>query len=122
MLDAHQLNVFLIAAQQLNFSEAARRLNMTQPSVSQHIQSLEKYFGMPLFERRGRHLALTEAGSTLLPMARQIVSQVLSEKVADGYMTEEDAISLAGRILRDNPAALFDLPLAEENSNKSILD
>jgi DNA-binding transcriptional LysR family regulator len=90
MLDAHQLNVFLIAAQQLNFSEAARRLNMTQPSVSQHIQSLEKYFGMALFERRGRHLALTEAGSTLLPMARQIVS--LSVHI------EETMASLHGEI------------------------
>jgi glucuronate isomerase len=42
-------------------------------------------------------------------MARQVVARVLSEKVADGYMPEDEAISLAGRILRDNPAELFKL-------------
>jgi DNA-binding transcriptional LysR family regulator len=74
MLDAHQINVFLVAAKELNFSEAARRLNMTQPSVSQHIQAMEKRFGLPLFRRSGRHLSLTEAGETLLPMAREFVN------------------------------------------------
>jgi DNA-binding transcriptional LysR family regulator len=74
MLDVHQINVFLIAAQQMNFSEAARRLHMSQPSVSQHIQALENHFGTELFERRGRHLSLTEAGQTLLPLARQLVN------------------------------------------------
>ena len=47
MLDAHQLNVFLTAAETLNFTEAARLLNMTQPSVSQHIQTLEQHFQSP---------------------------------------------------------------------------
>jgi hypothetical protein len=45
-------------------------------------------------------------------MTRRVVSRVLSEKVAAGYMTEAEAIVLAGKILRDNPAALFDLPLS----------
>jgi hypothetical protein len=47
-------------------------------------------------------------------MARRIVSQVLSEKVADGYMMEEEAISLAKKMFRDNPANLFNLPLKDE--------
>ena len=42
-------------------------------------------------------------------MARQVVARVLSEKVAEGYMAEDEAITLAGKILRDNPAALFQL-------------
>lgn len=75
MLDAHQMNIFLIAAQTLNFSEAARRLHMTQPSVSQHIQSLEQQMGVQLFNRSGRHLTLTEAGETLFPRAREFVKQ-----------------------------------------------
>lgn len=74
MLDAHQLNVFIVAAETLNFTEAGRRLNMTQPSVSQHIQALEQHFGADLFLRSGRHLRLTDAGVELLPMARQMVS------------------------------------------------
>lgn len=73
MLDAHQLNVFLTAAETLNFTEAARILNMTQPSVSQHIQSLEQHFQTDLFIRAGRQLSLSDAGLALLPMARQMV-------------------------------------------------
>ena len=42
-------------------------------------------------------------------MARQAVARVLSEKIEEGYMGEDEAIFLAGRMLRDNPAALFNL-------------
>lgn len=73
MLDAHRMNVFLTAAETLNFTEAARLLNMSQPAVSQHIQSLEQHFNTPLFVRSGRQLSLTDAGRALLPMARQLV-------------------------------------------------
>lgn len=73
MLDAHQLNVFLTAAETLNFTEAARLLSMTQPSVSQHIQTLEQHFQTELFVRSGRQLSLTDAGQALVPLARQMV-------------------------------------------------
>jgi DNA-binding transcriptional LysR family regulator len=73
MLDAHQLNVFLTAAETLNFTQTARHLHMSQPSVSQHIQSLEKNFSVKLFVRKGRHIELTDAGRTLLPLARDMV-------------------------------------------------
>jgi predicted TIM-barrel fold metal-dependent hydrolase len=46
-------------------------------------------------------------------MARQIVSRVLTEKVEEGYLTEEEAATLARRVLRENPAALYKLNLAE---------
>jgi len=74
MLDVHQLNVFLAAAETLSFTQAAQRLHMTQPSVSQHIQALERHFEMQLFFRNGRNLELTEAGMALLPLARDAVS------------------------------------------------
>jgi len=44
-------------------------------------------------------------------MARQVVARVLSEKVAEGYFKEDEAIVLARRMLRDNPAGLFSLSL-----------
>ena len=46
-------------------------------------------------------------------MARQQVARVLSEKVEEGYMGEEEAVLLARKILKDNPARLFNLPIAE---------
>ncbi len=73
MLNVHQLNVFVIAAETLNFTQTAKRLHLTQSSVSQHIKSLESQLGVELFERKGRSLEITDAGSVLLPMARDIV-------------------------------------------------
>lgn len=90
MLDAHQLNVFLIAAKTLNFTSAARQLHMTQPSVSQHIQALEQHFETPLFVRSGRHLHLTDAGAALLPLAQEMVS--MSQHI------EETMESLQGEV------------------------
>ncbi len=90
MLDAHQLNVFLIAAETLNFTQAAQRMNMSQPSVSQHIQALERHFNTSLFLRAGRTLQLTDAGLVLVPMARDLVSQSI--------LIEETMESLQGEI------------------------
>jgi len=75
MLDAHQLNIFLVAAETLNFTQAAERLHMSQPSVSQHIRALEKHFDEVLFIRQGRSLILSDAGRVLIPMAQQFVKQ-----------------------------------------------
>ena len=44
-------------------------------------------------------------------MARRVVSRVLTTKVEDGYLTEEEAVALANRILRENPATLYRLKL-----------
>ncbi len=73
VLDSHQMNVFLTAAETLNFTAAARRLHMTQPSVSQHIQALEQHFRTELFVRKGRRMVLTDAGEALVPLARRMV-------------------------------------------------
>lgn len=73
MPDIHRLQVFLLAAETMNFTETARRLHMTQPSVSQHMQALEQHFDIALFERAGRYLELTEAGRELVPLVRELV-------------------------------------------------
>jgi predicted TIM-barrel fold metal-dependent hydrolase len=44
-------------------------------------------------------------------MARDVVSRVLAEKVEEGYMGEDEAIGLGRRMLRDNPATLYKLPI-----------
>jgi DNA-binding transcriptional LysR family regulator len=74
MLDAHKMRVFLLVSDTLSFTETARRLHMSQPSVSQHIQSLEKMFETPLFIRKGRNIELTDDGKALKPLAREFVN------------------------------------------------
>lgn len=89
MLDTHQLNVFLIAAETLNFTQAAQRLHMTQPSVSQHIQALERHFDLQLFLRAGRHIELTDAGMRLVPLARDLVARSVNiEEVMESLKGE----------------------------------
>lgn len=74
MLDAHKMKVFLLVSETLSFTETAKRLHMSQPSVSQHIQSLEKMFEAPLFIRKGRNIDLTDDGKALKPLARDFVN------------------------------------------------
>jgi len=90
MLDIHQLHVFLTAAETLNFTQAAQRLHMTQPSVSQHIQALERHFNDALFIRGGRNLELSDSGMALIPLAREAVN--LSVRI------EESMASFQGTI------------------------
>ncbi|MBI9045610.1 MAG: LysR family transcriptional regulator [Anaerolineaceae bacterium] len=90
MLDAYQLNIFLVGAETLNFTETAKRLHMTQPSVSQHVKAIEKNFGCSLFVRKGRHLELTDAGRALVPLA--------SDLVKHSILIEETMESLKGEV------------------------
>jgi DNA-binding transcriptional LysR family regulator len=60
---AHQ--VFFAVAANLSFSKAAQVLFITQPAVSKHIKLLEDQYKLPLFERKGASISLTEAGTIL---------------------------------------------------------
>ncbi len=73
MLNVHQLNVFVTAAETLNFTRTARRLHLTQSSVSQHIKALEGQLEVNLFLRKGRKLEITDEGEVLLPLARDVI-------------------------------------------------
>jgi DNA-binding transcriptional LysR family regulator len=72
MTDLIKIETFLHAAETLNFSETAKQLHMSQPSVSHQIKTLEQEMGVTLFERGGSGLRLTEAGRILLPWARRL--------------------------------------------------
>ena len=72
MLDIHQLEIFIKIAELKNFSRAAQAMYLTQPTISQHMSSLESYLGTKLFDRVGKEVALTKAGEVLYPYAKQI--------------------------------------------------
>lgn len=75
MTDTLKLQSFISAAETLSFSEAAKHLHLTQPTISYHIKSLEQEMGVSLFDRGGGRLQLTEAARLLLPWARKLVHQ-----------------------------------------------
>ena len=75
MLNLHEMNVFVEAAQAENFSLAAQRLYLSQPAVSLQVRNLEKQLGVDLFRRNGRNVVLSDAGKVLLPLAQQLLLQ-----------------------------------------------
>jgi DNA-binding transcriptional LysR family regulator len=75
-MELGQLEAFVQVASHRSFSKAAEVLFLTQPSVTARIQSLEKELGEPLFERTGRSVRLTDAGSAFLPYADRVLKDV----------------------------------------------
>jgi DNA-binding transcriptional LysR family regulator len=80
-----QLKVFEAAATNRSFSKAAQLLHLTQPGVSMHIKELETNAGLPLFERIGKKLFVTEAGQELLTRVREMLRSLKdAEDALDG--------------------------------------
>ena len=71
-----QLKIFVSAASHLSFARAADELHLSAPAVSMQIAQLEREARMPLFERLGRRVYLTAAGSALLRASTSILGQV----------------------------------------------
>nr|WP_233168037.1 LysR family transcriptional regulator [Xylophilus sp. ASV27] len=68
------MRVFTEVAKHLSFSRAAQALHLTPPAVTMQVKQLEADVGLPLFERRGRQVALTTVGEYMLVYARKILS------------------------------------------------
>ena len=68
----HQLRIFQEVAKQDSLSKVAEKLLISQPGVSMQIKALERSVGLPLFEKSGRTLQLTEAGRELLAYSERI--------------------------------------------------
>ncbi|MFJ5773060.1 LysR substrate-binding domain-containing protein [Streptomyces sp. NPDC093094] len=73
MYDPAQLRTFLAVAQNLSFTQAARRLGLRQSTVSQHVRRLEDATGRTLFTRDTHSVELTEDGEAMLGFARRIL-------------------------------------------------
>lgn len=73
MFEISQLRCFVAVAEELHFSRAAERLNMTQPPLSRQIRLLEHQVGTLLLERSSRNVRLTAAGTAFLPEATRIL-------------------------------------------------
>jgi LysR family transcriptional regulator, hydrogen peroxide-inducible genes activator len=84
-MEFHQLRYVCAIADTGNFSRAAERCQIAQPSLSQQVLKLEEDLGAKLFDRLGRSVRLTEAGRVFITHARSILEQmeVARLKVAD---------------------------------------
>jgi LysR family transcriptional regulator, low CO2-responsive transcriptional regulator len=73
-LTLHQLRTFRAVAEQLSFSAAAQELSISQPSVSYQVKELETVLGLPLIDRLGKRVRLTEAGQVLYEYTRRTLA------------------------------------------------
>ncbi|GAV20429.1 HTH-type transcriptional activator CmpR [Mariprofundus micogutta] len=71
-----QLKILEAVVEHNSYTDAAKALFMTQPAVSMQIKQMELQIDLPLFEREGKQVSLTEAGSELLHYARMIRQQL----------------------------------------------
>jgi DNA-binding transcriptional LysR family regulator len=71
-----ELECFVAVAEELNFSRAARKLNMSQPPLSRQIRGLEEKLGVRLLQRSTRAVSLTSAGALYLEDARQVLTKL----------------------------------------------
>lgn len=71
-----QLKVFEAVARQLSYTQAAKELYLTQPAVSMQIKQLEDNVGLPLLEKMGKKIFLTEAGNEMYHYARSIAREL----------------------------------------------
>ena len=93
-MEIHQLRYFVAVAEEENFSHAAEREHVSQPSLSQQIHKLEGELGQQLFDRLPRGVVLTEAGRTMLGYARNILTGLADAQRAIAELEEE----VAGRL------------------------
>lgn len=75
-MDIKQLQYFIAVSEHMNFSKAAERLHISQPSLSNAIKKLEHEIGSPLLDRNTRNLQLTGAGEVLFERAKVIVKNM----------------------------------------------
>lgn len=72
----HQLEYFVAVSEEGQFTRAAERLHVAQPSVSAQVRQLERALGATLFHRGPGPVTMTDAGETLLPLARRVLADL----------------------------------------------
>ncbi|MGA0556243.1 LysR family transcriptional regulator [Larkinella sp. VNQ87] len=88
-MELRQLRYFLQAKELLNFTEAAKAVNISQSTLSQQIKQLEDELNVPLFNRIGKRITLTEAGMLFSEYAVQSIN-----KAAEGLLLLQDLKNL----------------------------
>jgi len=132
-MELRHLRYFVAVAEELNFTRAAEKLSLAQPSLTRQIHNLEEELGVRLLNRTKSRVTLTEEGRSFLIDARRLVAQSLESMQAVrrfshgetgqlnlGYLSKFSFDLLAGTLtdfIRARPEVavnLFDMPPAEQ--------
>ncbi|MBO5460600.1 MAG: LysR family transcriptional regulator [Ruminococcus sp.] len=92
-MNLKQIEAFVLVAEKGSFSETAKTLFLTQPTVSAHVSELERELNIRLFVRDKKRVKLTEEGKNFYEYAKQV--SLLMEQIEEKFLTKEEANSNA---------------------------
>jgi DNA-binding transcriptional LysR family regulator len=95
MFQLRQLKIFVAAVETLSFTQAAKRVHLSQPSVTEQVRALEESVGHALFIRQNNRLQLTAAGEKLAIRARELLAMA-----DDAYREVRDNVDNPGGTIR----------------------
>ena len=105
-MELKNLRTFQAVVDQGSYQRAAERLGYAQSTITVQIQQLEEELGVPLFERLGRRMVLTEAGERILPQARELLlgaERLLESGREDGVLSGILRVDMAETLLCYKP-------------------
>jgi DNA-binding transcriptional LysR family regulator len=109
-MEMQQVRYFVALAEELNFTRAAERCNVSQPALTRAIQQLEHELGGPLFHRERGNTHLSELGRMMLPYLETIHRQTLAAREQARAARKLDGITLTiGTMCTIGPRLIADL-------------
>lgn len=136
-MELRQVEYVVAVSEHGTFTRAAASIPVSQPALSQGIQSLERELGVELFSRIGRSVRLTTAGRAFLEPARQLLRDSRSARAAVAAvgglqagqldvvclptLAVEPMVDLVGRFRRDHPGVTVHIREPEDSSSLGAL-
>ena len=111
-MDIRQLRYFIAIAEEGSLSAAAQRVNVAQPSLSQHVIALERALNVQLLDRSPKGVSLTQSGQLLLTHARSIVA-ALDLATQEVRQSGTEAVGDISFGLPSSVSMVLSVPLAE---------
>src|SRR5215203_4172114 len=118
-MEMHQVRYFLAVAEELNFTRAAERCNVAQPSLTRAIKLLEGELGGPLFNRERANTHLSELGRMVKPYLEQVYEQTREAKrQALDFVKLKKTILKLGVMCTIAPDQLIELEIMDSSAEK----
>src|SRR3974390_666175 len=109
-MEMHEIRYFFALCEELNFTRAAERCNVAQPSLPAPIRKLEEEFGGPLFHRERANTHISELGRTVQPYLEQILKGAESAKAhAQDFIRLKKTMLKLGLMCTVAPGLLLEL-------------
>jgi LysR family transcriptional regulator, hydrogen peroxide-inducible genes activator len=120
-MELQQVRYFLALCETLNFTRAAEKCNVTQPSLTRAIQALEAEFGGPLLHRERNRTHLTELGNVVRPYLENLMAQAaVAKSRAKEFAQLKDVVLSVGMMCTLGPQKLIGLMRRFHEGNPGV--